>query len=116
VYVGVPPLYKVEVSGKKAKYCYDEADLRKVLAEQPEGKNYNIQRFKGRPPLPTHQPTQGTIAGVGKLPIKEPPTKSRGQMVFPRLPSRVRRLRRGKGGGELPSLSTELSLRRLRDL
>ena len=37
-------------------------------------------------------------------------------MVFPRLPSRVRRLRRGKGGGELPSLSTELSLRRLRDL
>jgi hypothetical protein len=48
VYVGVPPLYKVEV-GKKAHYCYDEADLKKVLAEQPEGKNYNIQRFKGAP-------------------------------------------------------------------
>ncbi|XP_010543531.1 PREDICTED: DNA gyrase subunit B, chloroplastic isoform X2 [Tarenaya hassleriana] len=46
IYVGVPPLYKVE-RGKHAHYCYDDADLRKLLASFPANASYNIQRFKG---------------------------------------------------------------------
>ncbi|XP_019059708.1 PREDICTED: DNA gyrase subunit B, mitochondrial-like isoform X2 [Tarenaya hassleriana] len=46
IYVGVPPLYKVE-RGKHAHYCYDGADLRKLLASFPGNASYNIQRFKG---------------------------------------------------------------------
>jgi DNA gyrase/topoisomerase IV subunit B len=44
VYVGVPPLYKLEV-GRKSQYCYDEAEL----AEKTQGLtpgSYSIQRFK----------------------------------------------------------------------
>ena len=46
VYVGVPPLYKLEV-GRKAQYCYDDAEL----AEKTQGLtpgSYSIQRFKVR--------------------------------------------------------------------
>ena len=44
MYVGVPPLYKLEV-GRKSQYCYDEAEL----AEKTQGLapgSYSIQRFK----------------------------------------------------------------------
>ena len=44
MYVGVPPLYKLEV-GRKAQYCYDDAEL----AEKTQGLtpgSYTIQRFK----------------------------------------------------------------------
>ena len=44
IYVGVPPLYKLE-SGKKAQYCYDDAELRKLTADMSPN-SYNIQRFK----------------------------------------------------------------------
>ncbi|KAL9273293.1 DNA gyrase subunit B, chloroplastic/mitochondrial-like protein [Drosera capensis] len=46
IYVGVPPLYKVE-RGKQAYYCYDEAELKKVQSSFPWNASYNIQRFKG---------------------------------------------------------------------
>ncbi|CAM6128154.1 unnamed protein product [Calypogeia fissa] len=46
VYVGVPPLYKVE-RGKQATYCYDEAELQSLLKSFPSNASYNIQRFKG---------------------------------------------------------------------
>ncbi|CAH2054235.1 unnamed protein product, partial [Thlaspi arvense] len=46
IYVGVPPLFKVE-RGKQAHYCYDDAALKKVIASFPGNASYNIQRFKG---------------------------------------------------------------------
>ncbi|CAN6576853.1 unnamed protein product [Malus baccata var. baccata] len=47
IYVGVPPLYKVE-RGKQAKYCYDEAELKMLQSSFPSNASYNIQRFKGQ--------------------------------------------------------------------
>ncbi|CAN4096936.1 unnamed protein product [Withania somnifera] len=46
VYVGVPPLYKVE-RGKQAYYCYDDIELKKIQHSFPSNASYNIQRFKG---------------------------------------------------------------------
>ncbi|XP_010490917.1 PREDICTED: DNA gyrase subunit B, mitochondrial-like isoform X2 [Camelina sativa] len=46
IYVGVPPLFKVE-RGKHAQYCYDDADLKKITANFPANASYTIQRFKG---------------------------------------------------------------------
>jgi len=51
VYVGVPPLYKVE-QGRSATYCYSEQELGVELkalqaAGKAQGKGYTIQRFKG---------------------------------------------------------------------
>ncbi|VYS65810.1 unnamed protein product [Arabidopsis thaliana] len=46
IYVGVPPLFKVE-RGKSAQYCYDDADLKKITSNFPANASYNIQRFKG---------------------------------------------------------------------
>lgn len=46
IYVGVPPLYKVE-RGKRAFYCYDDAELKKLQSSFPPNASYNIQRFKG---------------------------------------------------------------------
>lgn len=46
IYVGVPPLYKVE-RGKQAFYCYSEAELGQLQSSLPANASYNIQRFKG---------------------------------------------------------------------
>ncbi|WVZ71665.1 hypothetical protein U9M48_020228 [Paspalum notatum var. saurae] len=46
IYVGVPPLYKVE-RGKQAHYCYDDADLKEIVNTFPPNASYHIQRFKG---------------------------------------------------------------------
>ncbi|XP_021745927.1 DNA gyrase subunit B, chloroplastic/mitochondrial-like [Chenopodium quinoa] len=46
IYVGVPPLYKVE-RGKQFYYCYSEAELKKLQSTFPSNASYNIQRFKG---------------------------------------------------------------------
>ncbi|KMZ59988.1 DNA gyrase subunit B, chloroplastic/mitochondrial [Zostera marina] len=54
IYVGVPPLYKLE-RGKQAYYCYDEAELKQKLDTFPSNASYNIQRFKG---LGEMMPTQ----------------------------------------------------------
>nr|XP_027123314.1 DNA gyrase subunit B, chloroplastic/mitochondrial-like [Coffea arabica] len=46
IYVGVPPLYKVE-RGKQIYYCYDDSELKKLQSSFPANASYNIQRFKG---------------------------------------------------------------------
>ncbi|XP_062111958.1 DNA gyrase subunit B, chloroplastic/mitochondrial-like [Humulus lupulus] len=46
IYVGVPPLFKVE-RGKQVYYCYDDAELKKLQRSFPSNASYNIQRFKG---------------------------------------------------------------------
>ncbi|KAH8506703.1 hypothetical protein H0E87_013485 [Populus deltoides] len=46
IYVGVPPLYKVE-RGKQVYYCFDDAELRKIQSSFPQNASYNMQRFKG---------------------------------------------------------------------
>ncbi|XP_042373785.1 DNA gyrase subunit B, chloroplastic/mitochondrial-like [Zingiber officinale] len=46
IYVGVPPLYKVE-RGKHAHYCYNDAELKLLKNSFPSNASYNIQRFKG---------------------------------------------------------------------
>ncbi|KAK6944460.1 DNA topoisomerase, type IIA, subunit B, domain 2 [Dillenia turbinata] len=46
IYVGVPPLYKVE-RGKQAYYCYSDNELKKLQSSFPSNASYNVQRFKG---------------------------------------------------------------------
>ena len=46
MFVGVPPLYKLEV-GRKSQYCYDEAELAAATADLAPG-SYHVQRFKVR--------------------------------------------------------------------
>jgi DNA gyrase subunit B len=46
IYIACPPLYKVE-RGKNHSYCYNEAELKKVIDGFGEKANYTIQRFKG---------------------------------------------------------------------
>ncbi len=46
IYIGCPPLYKVE-RGKNAQYCYSDRDKDAHIATFPANANYNIQRFKG---------------------------------------------------------------------
>ncbi len=45
LYIAQPPLYRVRV-GKKSEYVYDDAALQETLKKY-EGKNVEIQRFKG---------------------------------------------------------------------
>lgn len=44
VYIGMPPLYKVQ-KGSKVIYAYDDRELQKVL--KTVGKGYTLQRYKG---------------------------------------------------------------------
>ncbi len=44
VYIGMPPLYKVQ-KGSKIWYCYDDKELAHVTKEA--GKGYTLQRYKG---------------------------------------------------------------------
>jgi DNA gyrase subunit B len=46
IYIACPPLYKVE-RGKSQNYCYNEDQLKDIIAGFGENANYNIQRFKG---------------------------------------------------------------------
>lgn len=46
VYVGMPPLYKVEWGKGKVAYCYDDAEKDQVIARLNNAK-HTIQRFKG---------------------------------------------------------------------
>ena len=44
VYIGMPPLYKVQ-KGQKVLYAYDDKELQKCIKEA--GKGYTLQRYKG---------------------------------------------------------------------
>ncbi len=44
IYVGVPPLYKLDI-GRKSQYCYDEEELQREIKGRAPG-SYQIQRFK----------------------------------------------------------------------
>lgn len=44
VYIGMPPLYKIE-DKKGARYAYDDEELRKMLEDA--GRGYTLQRYKG---------------------------------------------------------------------
>ena len=44
VYVGVPPLYKLE-AGRKSQYCYTEEERKAATADLAPG-SYHVQRFK----------------------------------------------------------------------
>ena len=46
VYLAMPPLFKIS-SGKKTVYAYDEVERDAVLSNWNEGKQINIQRYKG---------------------------------------------------------------------
>ena len=49
IYVGVPPLYKLDI-GRKSQYCYDEDELQQEIKGRAPG-SYQIQRFKVGPSL-----------------------------------------------------------------
>lgn len=44
VYIGMPPLYKVQ-KGSKIQYAYDDAELRRITEGMSKG--YQLQRYKG---------------------------------------------------------------------
>ncbi|MDD6882448.1 MAG: DNA topoisomerase subunit B [Eubacteriales bacterium] len=44
VYIGMPPLYRVQ-KGEKVQYCYDDNALKE--ATKKAGKGYTVQRYKG---------------------------------------------------------------------
>ncbi|MDD2648573.1 MAG: DNA topoisomerase subunit B [Eubacteriales bacterium] len=44
VYIGMPPLYRVQ-RGDKLRYAYDDKELKEILKGQ--GKGYTLQRYKG---------------------------------------------------------------------
>jgi DNA gyrase subunit B len=46
VYVGLPPLYKVEAGRGKVTYCYDEGEKDAAVAAL-RGAKHSLQRFKG---------------------------------------------------------------------
>ncbi|KAG0487772.1 hypothetical protein HPP92_006583 [Vanilla planifolia] len=46
IYVGVPPLFKVD-RGKQVYYCYDDAEFKKLQKTFPSNASYHVQRFKG---------------------------------------------------------------------
>ena len=48
IYVGVPPLYKLERGRAAAEYLYDDAALAKRTKGLAPG-SYNVQRFKVHP-------------------------------------------------------------------
>jgi DNA gyrase subunit B len=45
IYVGVPPLYKLERGRREAEYLYDDTELNKRTQGLTQG-SYNVQRFK----------------------------------------------------------------------
>ncbi|HCI29484.1 MAG TPA: DNA topoisomerase (ATP-hydrolyzing) subunit B [Fervidobacterium sp.] len=46
IYIAMPPLYKITVSGEKPVYLYSDEELKEKLASI-DGKRYDIQRYKG---------------------------------------------------------------------
>ncbi len=46
IYIGCPPLYKLE-RGRNHYYCYSDRELQQKINEFPTNANYTVQRFKG---------------------------------------------------------------------
>ena len=46
IYIGCPPLYKLE-RGRSHSYCYSDRELQEKINQFPANANYSIQRFKG---------------------------------------------------------------------
>lgn len=63
VYLGQPPLYKVQ-RGKEEKYVYDDIELQKVLAKT--GKGYTLQRYKGLGEMNPEQLWETTLNPDGR--------------------------------------------------
>ncbi len=63
VYMGMPPLYKVQ-KGEKATYCYDDKELSEVM--KSVGKGYTLQRYKGLGEMNPEQLWETTMNPAGR--------------------------------------------------
>ncbi|MBR4429436.1 MAG: DNA topoisomerase IV subunit B, partial [Clostridia bacterium] len=63
VYMGMPPLYKVQ-KGEKATYCYDDKELNEVM--KSVGKGYTLQRYKGLGEMNPEQLWETTMNPAGR--------------------------------------------------
>jgi DNA gyrase/topoisomerase IV subunit B len=60
VYLGQPPLYKIEV-GKQRHYAQDDAAKEELLASLPENRKVDVQRFKGLGEMNAEQLRETTL-------------------------------------------------------
>ena len=63
VYIGMPPLYKVQ-KGEKTRYCYDDNALPAAIREM--GKGYTLQRYKGLGEMNPEQLWETTLNPDGR--------------------------------------------------
>ena len=63
VYMGMPPLYKIQ-KGEKSIYCYDDKELDKAM--QGIGKGYTLQRYKGLGEMNPEQLWETTMNPEGR--------------------------------------------------
>ncbi|MDD3400489.1 MAG: DNA topoisomerase subunit B [Eubacteriales bacterium] len=64
VYMGMPPLYKVQKNGGEPIYCYDDPALKQALKSL--GKNYTLQRYKGLGEMNPEQLWETTMNPMGR--------------------------------------------------